>query len=73
MAPLASNGTRWVVSQGSIALGILAPAVGFSLLAHSLRPLPLGWLIFLGAAAFLIGAINGASLIYRQTLDPAAF
>jgi hypothetical protein len=73
VAILAANGKRWLVSQGLFALGMLVPAAGFSLLTLSSRALPPGWLIFLGAAAFLIGAINGAYLICRQTLDPAAF
>lgn len=72
-AIIAANGTRWLVSQGSFALGMLIPAVGFSLLTLSSRASQPLWLISLGAAAFLIGAVNGAYLICRQTLDPSAF
>lgn len=72
-AILAANETRWLVSQGLFALGMLLPAVGFLLLTMQSRATLPGWLIYLGAAAFFIGAINGAYLIYRQTLDPAAF
>lgn len=72
-AIIAANGTRWIASQALFALGMLVPAAGFLLLSLSWGASQPGPLIFLGAAAFLIGAINGAYLIYRQTLDPAAF
>jgi hypothetical protein len=73
LAIIAANQTRWNLSQLLFALGPGIPAIGFLLLAFSQRGVPSGWLFWMGAVAFAGGSGFGMWLVYRQTLDPAAF
>jgi uncharacterized membrane protein len=73
LAIIAANRTRWNVSQFFFALWAGIPAVGFLLLVISERSAPAAWLYYLGAAGFAAGSAIGMWLVYRQTLDPAAF
>jgi hypothetical protein len=73
VAVIASSQVRWNVSQLLFALGAAVPAVGFVMLAFSQRGTRPDWLFFLGAVLFAAGAAIEMWLVYRQTLDPAAF
>lgn len=70
---IATNRTRWNISQLFFSLGIGLPAVGFLLFTFSERPEKIFWLYLLGAMALITGAGIGMWLVYRQTLDPEAF
>lgn len=70
---VSNNPIRWNVSQVFFALGIMLPAIGFLLLAAQLRGTQRSWLVYLGAAAFMAGAMIGTLFVYRQTLDPAKY
>lgn len=65
-----SKKTRWILSQVMFALGMVLPGVGFVALALSS---PSTWPLTLGVAAFFIGGLLGAVLLYRQTVDPLGF
>ncbi len=73
LAIIAANQARWNLSQLFFGLGIGLPAIGFLLLTISQRTAQAAWLFYLGAAVFVAGAAIGMWLVYRQTLDPAAF
>jgi hypothetical protein len=73
LAIIAANQVRWNLSQLFFALGLGVPAAGFLLLALSQRDERATWLYYLGAASYGGGSLIGMVLVYRQTLDPAAF
>ncbi len=73
MGIITANQTRWNLSQIFFALGAGLPAAGFGILAFVQRGGLTGWLWILGAVAFAAGSAIGVWLVYRQTLDPAAF
>lgn len=65
--------TRWNLSQLFFGLGIGLPAVGFLLLTLHLHGIQRQWLIYAGAAAFVLGALSGVIFVYRQTSDPVQY
>ncbi|HZD57127.1 MAG TPA: hypothetical protein VE136_10415 [Anaerolineales bacterium] len=73
LAIIAANRIRWNVSQLFFALGMGVPAAGFLLFGISQRIEKTAWLLYLGMGTLVAGAAIGMWLIYRQTLDPAAF
>ena len=64
---------RWILSQVLFGLGAIVPAVGLALLALHVRGDQGSWLLMATAAAFVIGGLLGALVVYGQTLDPVAF
>jgi hypothetical protein len=70
---IAANQARWNISQLFFALGPALPAFGFLLLAISQRQSQTISLYYLGTILFVAGSAIGIWLVYRQTLDPAAF
>lgn len=64
---------RWTASQVLFGLGAVVPAVGLALLALHLRGDQGGWLPMAVGAAFVVGGLLGALVVYRQTADPASF
>lgn len=67
------NQARWNISQLFFALGPGVTAAGIAMLAFLQRSGTSAWLYGLGAALFAIGSGIAVWLVYRQTMDPAAF
>lgn len=69
---IANYPTRWAASNLFFALGALVTAGGLALIALQLRGSVSPWLLGLGAAAYLLGAIVWAIFMFQRTVNPAS-
>jgi len=70
---LMNGGRGWIVDQIFFALGSLVTAAGLALVAYQFRTIPHSWLVFLGLAAVVIGAVLWSWNVYLRAIDPQAF
>jgi len=69
---VAAHSASWLVSNLFFGLAALVTAGGLALFSLHLRGSVNGWLVGLGAAAYMLGALAYAVFLYWRTVDPAA-
>jgi hypothetical protein len=68
---IAQNKGRWTATNLVWAVASLVTAVGLLLLTLGLRDSQSPWLLYAGAAAFIVGAVAWAIFLYQRIGDPA--
>lgn len=68
---IAQNQGRWTATNLIWAVASLVTAAGFLLLTLALRESQIPWLLYAGAAAFIVGMLAWAIYLYQRIGDPA--